>query len=88
MANETLNPNSVASAGSWSGVIGDIDEPISGADGNSMDTVVDDDPLDLDLTNSAVEDADTVTRIDITVRAKKIGSNSDSLAVTLLIGGV
>lgn len=88
MATETLNPNAIQSQGSWTGVITDIDEAISGADGSTMDSVVDADPLDLDCTDSAVEDADTVTGITITARAKKIGSNNDSLAVTLLIGGV
>ncbi len=88
MATEKLNFNAIQSQGSWTGVITDIDEAISGADGSSMDSVVDADPLDLDCTDSAVADADTVTNITIVVRAKKIGSNNDGLAVSLLIGGV
>jgi len=87
MATEKLNANAIQSQGSWTGVITDVDEAISGADGNSMDTVVDDDPLDLDTTDSSVVDADTVTGITIVIRAKKVGSNNDSIQVDLLIGG-
>lgn len=88
MTVETLNANGIASAGSWSGVIGDIDEPIASADAAVVSTTTDDDPIDLDLVNSAIEDGDTVNSVTIKVHCKRTaGDGVDQLLVDLLIGG-
>ena len=88
MATETLNLNVINANTDWTGVLTDVDEAISAADGNSMDPIVDDAVIDFGVTDSSVVDANTVTRIDIVVRGKKIGSNGDRIKADLLIGGV
>jgi hypothetical protein len=86
---ETLNAN--AEDGGWvggSGSIANIDEAIASADGSVLTCVLNDDVLVLDLTASAVEDADTVTGVDIVVRCFSNGaSTKDSFDVELLVGG-
>jgi hypothetical protein len=87
VANEKLNFNTYDS-GWTSGAIGDVDEAVASADGAVISTTIKNDTALMGLTASVVEDADTVTAIDIVVRARTTGSGVDSLGVELLIGGV
>ncbi len=91
MATETLNIVSIDSAFSDpNGAVTDIDEAISGADGNSYGTTTEDDVADFGLTNPAViNDAATVNSVTITLRAQKGGTaGNERWQVDLLIGGV
>jgi hypothetical protein len=89
MASDKLLPNGDDSG--WpTGTFADIDEGIASADGSVMSTTVDDDVLLLDLTATAVADADTVTQVDIVVRAREgAGSaGNNRVGAILVIGGV
>lgn len=91
MSEETLVPNGDDSG--WpTGTFADLDEGIASADGLVMSTDADGegDVLNLDFTDSGVVDGDTVTNIDIVVRAKIASgpTTSDTLHVDLLFGGV
>ena len=89
MATETLNINAIDSAFSDpNGAVTDIDEPISGADGNSYGTTTENDSADFGLTATALADADTINSVTITVRAQKGGTaGNERFQVDLLIGG-
>lgn len=87
MASEKLNFDTYDSG--WeAGVIDDVDEAIAGADGAVISTATKNDVALMGCTASVVEDADTVTGIDVVVRARTTGSGADSLGVELLIGGI
>lgn len=91
MATETLNIVSIDSAFSDpNGAVTDIDEPISGADGNSYGTTTENDTADFGLTNPLlITDADTVNSVTITWRAQKGGTaGNERWQLDLLIGGV
>ncbi len=88
MAGELLVPNGDDS-GWTSGAFGDIDEEIANVDGALMLTTVNPDVVILDLSASAVVDADTVTEITIDLWARVVGiGGKDDIVVDLLIGGV
>ena len=90
MATETLNINAIDSAFSDpNGAVTDIDEPISGADGNSYGTTTEDDVATFGLTPTALTDAHTINSVTLTVRAQKGGTaGNERFQVDLLIGGV
>ena len=91
MTVETLNIVSIDSPFSDpNGAVTDIDEPTSGADGNSYGTTTENDTADFGLTNpSVITDADTVNSITITWRARKGGTaGNERWQLDLLIGGV
>ncbi len=86
MATETLNINGWDSG--WpSGSVAAVDEAVASADGATVSTTIEDDTVIFDLTNTALTDADTITDVSITVRAKKTGTGAASFEVALLIGG-
>lgn len=86
MAEDRLFPNGWDSG--WpTGAVANIDEGIASADGLNISTNVDDDSVLLDLTATAVVDADTVTAVDIVVRAKYTGGGDNSIGVEWLVGG-
>jgi hypothetical protein len=88
MATETLVPDGIASAGSWSGAATDIDEGVPGDSVAAITTTTDNDVIDLNLSASAVVDADTVTDITVNISALTTGSSGkDTLTVDLLVGG-
>lgn len=89
MAVETLNINAVSSKANWTGTDADIFEAIAAADNTGLNNAaVEEDVLDLDLSDSVVEDGDTVTNISFVLRAQAPTNSSDGLTVQLLIGGV
>lgn len=91
MTEETLVPNGDDSG--WpTGTFADIDEGIVSADGlvMSTDSDGDGDVLNLDFSASGIEDGDTVTNINIVVRAKIAAgaTGGDTLLIDLLFGGI
>lgn len=87
MVAEKLNFNTYDS-GWTTGVIGDVDEAIAAADGAAIAATVKNDVAVMGLTASVVVDADTVTAVDVVVRARTTGSADDILGVELRIGGI
>lgn len=90
MATETLNINTINET--WAGASGfntDIDEAIADADGSLYGPGPEADAADFGLSASAVEDADAVTNVSITVRLKKGGTaGTETCDVNFLIDAV
>lgn len=95
MANESLFPNGGSSSGAgtwtftggsnlWDGI--DNATPVDGEFDSITGGSVEGTVLTLDLTSTTIADGDTVTRIDIKVRAKGVDAD-DGLDVELVIGG-
>lgn len=92
MTTEYLVPNGDdISAGDWStGTYADIDNGILGGTPDSNEVTSGNGEglvLNLDLTDSAITDADTVTGVDIRVHAYSLGDPDDNILVDLLISG-
>ncbi len=90
MATETLFLDGTFSGIGWTGTGTDIDEGITGADGNeiSSDSDGEDDAVTLDFADIVdIVDADTVTRIDLEIRARVTtqGDDENFNGVDLLI---
>lgn len=91
MAEVTILPDGLTrSAGNWqTGALTDIDEGISAADGNLLQTDTDGEgeTFTLDFASPGLSDSDTISQVDIVVRHID-GTDTDSdIAVELLIGG-
>ena len=66
----------------------DIDNTIAIPSGVALETTVDNDVVLIDLTNSAIVDADTVNSVTVKIRAKDTSvSLKNDLIVDLFIGG-
>jgi len=91
VATEKLNISGWDSG--WpTGYVANVDESVASADGQAVSTSMDNDVVIFDLDASVIDDVDVVTDIGITVRAmfedEPAPSNTGSLTVALLIGGV
>lgn len=87
MATEKLLPNGDDGGWTGGGAFGDIDEGIASADAAVLAAGADNEDVEIDLDPSGVEDADTVTEITVTIRARTTSAQADRLLVDLLIGG-
>jgi hypothetical protein len=92
MAEVTVNVNTVDTDNwaSTTGAVGDIDEAIASADGNTYAATADSHgtTLILGLGSPGLSDSDTISQVDITVRASATGTAGTlELDVDLLIGG-
>jgi len=87
MTIETLFPNGDDNGwptGDWT----DIDESIASADGNNLETSIDDDVVVIDLDDSAIVDGDTVNTVTVKIRAKDTGSGGkNQIEVDVDVGG-
>jgi hypothetical protein len=82
MATETIFLDGTFSGTGWIGNGTDIDEGITAADGNEISSDADgeNDSITLDFANVVtIVDADTVTRIDFTIRARVTTDGGDEL---------
>jgi hypothetical protein len=97
MANESLFPNGGSSSGPgswgftggsnlWDGIDNGIATPVDGEFDSVSGASVEGTVLTLDLTSTTIADADTVTNIDIKIRADGVDAD-DGLDVELVIGG-
>lgn len=67
----------------------DMDTTIATPSGVALETTIDNDVVLIDLTDSAITDADTVNSVTVKIRAKDTSvSTKDQLIVNLFIGGV
>lgn len=89
MATESLLPNGDDSG--WaSGSFADVDELVSSPDdGNFIQTAVNGkgEIMIFDLSASGIEDADTVTRVEVNIRGRFASGGPGTLNLALLIGG-
>jgi len=89
VATEKLNPNGWNNG--WpGGFVTNVDEPIASADGSTVSTFIINDTVRFDLDTTVIDDNDTVTGIDITIRAsfqELDGFSTGGLSVALFIGG-
>ena len=87
MATETRFPSGDDNGwptGDWT----NIDESIAAADAATLETNIDDDVVVIDIGDFAITDADTVTGVQIDIRAKDTGAGGkNSLSVNLDVGG-
>jgi len=88
VATEKLNIN--GDDNGWpTGDFTDVDEAVASADGAVMATTTENDLIIFDLDASVIEDADTVTAVDMVIRGREGAgaAGTNSFRVTLLIGG-
>jgi hypothetical protein len=87
MATEILNINGWDSG--WpTGAVANVDEAIAAADGSVVECATEGDIVVFDLTNTGLTDADTITQLDITFRARETSaaSGDNSIDVEFLVG--
>jgi hypothetical protein len=90
MATDKLNANSTdAATGSWSNTIANVDEAVGSADGLLMATTSENNNITYGLTATIVEDADTVSAVDIVVRAREASGSAGNnrIGVEFVVGG-